>query len=94
MYGLEPDLTREGGSIPITLTLEEVSGKNVMLLPIGSGDDGAHSQNEKINRTNYLKGVSRYVYTGVKMSSGLKFVAFFNTLTAKDGDLRLSAPNA
>ena len=60
VYGLEPDLTREGGSIPITLTLEEASGRNVMLLPIGSGDDGAHSQNEKINKTNYLKGVSRY----------------------------------
>ena len=58
MYGEEPDLTREGGSIPVTLTLEEVTGKNVMLLPIGACDDGAHSQNEKINRSNYVKGVS------------------------------------
>ncbi len=30
-----PDLTREGGSIPVTLTIEEVTGKSVMLLPIG-----------------------------------------------------------
>ena len=59
VYGREPDMTREGGSIPVTLTLQEATGKNVMLLPIGSGDDGAHSQNEKINKTNYLKGVSR-----------------------------------
>lgn len=51
-------MTREGGSIPVTLTMEEVSGKNVMLLPIGSCDDMAHSQNEKINRTNYISGVS------------------------------------
>ncbi|KAI0213340.1 Cytosolic non-specific dipeptidase [Lamellibrachia satsuma] len=56
VYGREPDMTREGGSIPVTLTLQEATGKNVMLLPIGSGDDGAHSQNEKINKTNYLKG--------------------------------------
>jgi len=58
VFGEEPDLTREGGSIPVTLTLEELTGKNVMLLPIGACDDGAHSQNEKINRSNYIKGVS------------------------------------
>jgi len=57
VYGEEPDLIREGGSIPVTLTLEEVTGRNVMLLPIGACDDGAHSQNEKINRSNYIKGV-------------------------------------
>lgn len=56
VYGVEPDLTREGGSIPVTLTLEETTGKNVMLLPMGACDDGAHSQNEKINRSNYLQG--------------------------------------
>lgn len=56
VYGTEPDMTREGCSIPITLSLEEVTGKNVMLLPIGACDDGAHSQNEKINTANYLRG--------------------------------------
>ena len=29
-----------------------------MLLPVGACDDGAHSQNEKINMTNYIQGVS------------------------------------
>jgi len=56
VYGTEPDMTREGGSIPITLVLQEVTGKNVLLLPMGACDDGAHSQNEKINRTNYIQG--------------------------------------
>lgn len=56
VYGVEPDMIREGGSIPVTLTLEETTGKNVMLLPIGACDDGAHSQNEKINRSNYIQG--------------------------------------
>ena len=28
VYGVEPDLTREGGSIPVTLTLQEATGKN------------------------------------------------------------------
>lgn len=56
VYGVVPDMTREGGSIPVTLTLQEATGKNVLLLPMGSCDDGAHSQNEKINKTNYIQG--------------------------------------
>ena len=56
VYGVEPDLTREGGSIPVTLTLQEATGKNVILLPMGACDDGAHSQNEKINVRNYIEG--------------------------------------
>lgn len=38
--------------------LKDVTGKNVLLLPMGSGDDGAHSQNEKIEVRNYIEGVS------------------------------------
>ena len=58
VHNIEPDFTREGGSIPVTLTFQELTGKNVLLLPIGSSDDGAHSQNEKINISNYITGVS------------------------------------
>lgn len=56
VYGVPPDMTREGGSIPVTLTLQEATGKNVLLLPMGQCDDGAHSQNEKINKANYIQG--------------------------------------
>lgn len=65
VYGIEPDLTREGGSIPVTISLEEATGKNVILLPMGSSDDGAHSQNEKINVRNYVEGtklLGAYLY--------------------------------
>lgn len=57
VYGVEPDLTREGGSIPVTLSFQEATGKDVLLLPMGSSDDGAHSQNEKINKSNYIQGI-------------------------------------
>jgi nonspecific dipeptidase len=56
VFGVDPDYTREGGSIPVTLTFQELTQKNVMLLPIGACDDMAHSQNEKINVTNYIQG--------------------------------------
>lgn len=57
VWGVEPDLTREGGSIPITLTFEEALKTSVLLLPMGMGDDGAHSINEKLNTNNYIEGV-------------------------------------
>lgn len=58
VYKTKPDLIREGGSIPVTLTFQQATGKNVILLPVGAGDDGAHSQNEKIDIRNYIEGVN------------------------------------
>jgi len=57
VFGTEPDYTREGGSIPITLVFQDALDRNVMLLPIGASDDGAHSINEKINVSNFLNGI-------------------------------------
>ncbi|KAI1649177.1 Cys-Gly metallodipeptidase dug1 [Daldinia loculata] len=56
VWGVQPDFTREGGSIPITLTFEQSTGKNVLLLPMGSSTDGAHSINEKLDKKNYIEG--------------------------------------
>ncbi|KAI1431275.1 hypothetical protein GGR50DRAFT_680238 [Xylaria sp. CBS 124048] len=57
VWGVKPDFTREGGSIPVTLTFEQATGKNVLLLPMGSSTDGAHSINEKLDRKNYIEGI-------------------------------------
>ncbi|XP_061386537.1 cytosolic non-specific dipeptidase-like [Musca vetustissima] len=65
VYKVDPDMTREGGSIPVTLTLQEATGKNVILVPVGACDDGAHSQNEKIDIYNYIEGtklLGAYLY--------------------------------
>lgn len=56
VHGVEPDFTRDGCSIPVTLALQNALQKNIVLLPIGACDDGAHSQNEKINRLNFIQG--------------------------------------
>ena len=70
MHNVEPDMTREGGSIPVTLVFQEATGKNVMLLPMGCADDGAHSQNEKINKSNFLNGVCfNYCHSQVKVTT-------------------------
>ena len=57
VHGVAPDMTREGGSIPITSALEESTGMNVLLAPVGAGDDMAHSQNEKYNISNLMNGI-------------------------------------
>ncbi|KAI0643923.1 CNDP dipeptidase [Trametes meyenii] len=65
VYRRSPDLTREGGSIPVTLTFAESLGVNVLLLPMGRGDDGAHSTNEKLDRSNFIEGsklLGTYLY--------------------------------
>ncbi|KAJ7083462.1 hypothetical protein C8R44DRAFT_822476 [Mycena epipterygia] len=65
VYSKTPDLTREGGSIPVTLTFAETLGVNVLLLPMGRGDDGAHSTNEKLDKSNFIEGtklLGTYLY--------------------------------
>ena len=60
VFGVEPDLSREGGSIPVTLFLQDELKKSVMLLPMGACDDSANSQNEKLDQRNYFKGMELF----------------------------------
>ncbi|CAK9304540.1 unnamed protein product [Gordionus sp. m RMFG-2023] len=67
VYGLKPDYTREGGTIPAVVYLSQAvpSPTNVILLPIGTADDGAHSQNEKISEQHFMNGTKlmlAYIY--------------------------------
>lgn len=57
VFHTKPDLTREGGSIPVTLTLQDELKTSVILFPMGASDDNAHSINEKLDRKNYVQGI-------------------------------------
>lgn len=54
VFNIDPDLIREGGTIPVARTFQDVTGKSIIMLPIGGFDDGLHSQNEKMSRFNFL----------------------------------------
>ncbi|XP_006897297.1 PREDICTED: beta-Ala-His dipeptidase [Elephantulus edwardii] len=56
VFGTEPDMIRDGSTIPVARIFQDVIQKSVMMLPLGAVDDGEHSQNEKINRWNYIEG--------------------------------------
>ncbi|KAL3265176.1 hypothetical protein ABHI18_000030 [Aspergillus niger] len=57
VYNTKPDLTRESGSIGVTLDIQNALGhdKSIMLLPVGRSDDGAHCPHEKLDRDNHMK---------------------------------------
>nr|XP_023668403.1 beta-Ala-His dipeptidase-like isoform X1 [Paramormyrops kingsleyae] len=61
VFGVEPELIREGSTIPIAHDFHKVTGKSVMMLPIGGHDDGEHSQKEKISRYNFIQGTKLFV---------------------------------
>lgn len=56
VFGTEPDMIRDGSTIPIAKIFQDSIQKSVMMLPLGAVDDGEHSQKEKINRWNYIEG--------------------------------------
>ncbi|XP_048385084.1 cytosolic non-specific dipeptidase isoform X1 [Stegostoma tigrinum] len=60
VFGIEADLIRAGGTIPIARTLQHTTQKSVMMLPIGGADDGIHSQNEKLSREIYINGTKLF----------------------------------
>ena len=62
-----------------------ILGKNVILLPMGACDDGAHSQNEKINIKNYIEGtklLAAYIDELSKLWNDRFFKHFFMKLTS------------
>lgn len=71
VYLKTPNYTREGGSIPVTLTFADNLGVNVLLLPMGRADDGAHSTNEKLDVSNFIQGtklLGTYLYELAEVS--------------------------
>ncbi|XP_038627236.1 beta-Ala-His dipeptidase isoform X3 [Tachyglossus aculeatus] len=60
VFGVDPDMIRDGSTIPVAGTFQNLTQKSVMMLPIGAVDDGEHSQNEKISRYNYIQGTKLF----------------------------------
>lgn len=71
VFQTEPDLIREGGTIPIARNFQDVTGKSIVMLPIGGFDDGLHSQNEKMSRSELLFSrkplTFKYLYDSVHL---------------------------
>jgi acetylornithine deacetylase/succinyl-diaminopimelate desuccinylase-like protein len=56
-FGKKPVFIREGGSIPIVVTFEEILNVSTVLLGFGLPDENAHSPDEHLNLNNFQKGI-------------------------------------
>ncbi|XP_007950930.1 beta-Ala-His dipeptidase [Orycteropus afer afer] len=68
VFGTEPDMIRDGSTIPVARLFQDIIQKSVMMLPLGAVDDGEHSQNEKINRWNYIEGSKLFAAFFIEMA--------------------------
>jgi acetylornithine deacetylase/succinyl-diaminopimelate desuccinylase-like protein len=57
VFGCEPSLMREGGSIPIVTTFKNILGADSLLLALASPDCCAHSPNENFPIENFHTGI-------------------------------------
>lgn len=56
-FGRRPVFNREGGSIPVLATFQEVLGLPSVLFGIGLPDENAHAPNEKLDLGNFHGGI-------------------------------------
>jgi acetylornithine deacetylase/succinyl-diaminopimelate desuccinylase-like protein len=63
-FGKSPVFNREGGSIPVVSTFQEVLGVPSVLFGVGLPDENAHAPNEKLDVGNFHNGIiaSAYLY--------------------------------
>ena len=62
VFGMEPILRREGGSIPVVAVLQQTLGVESVLLGFGLPEDGIHGPNEKQHLPTLFKGIEAYVH--------------------------------
>jgi acetylornithine deacetylase/succinyl-diaminopimelate desuccinylase-like protein len=70
-FGKRPVFNREGGSIPVVSTFQEVLGLPTVLFGVGLPDENAHAPNEKLDLGNFHNGViaSAHLYDEIAKSA-------------------------
>ena len=66
-FGKAPVFNREGGSIPVVATFQEILGLPSVLFGVGLPDENAHAPNEKLDLGNFHGGDHR---VGVPVRGG------------------------
>jgi len=61
-FGQRPVFNREGGSIPVVSTFQEVLGLPCVLFGVGLPDENAHAPDEKLDLGNFHNGVIAAAY--------------------------------
>src|SRR5919108_649115 len=69
-FGKAPVFNREGGSIPVVATFQEILGLPSVLFGVGLPDENAHAPNEKLDLGNFHGGIiaSAFLYDEIAKS--------------------------
>ena len=69
-FGQDPVFNREGGSIPVVATFQEILGLPSVLFGVGLPDENAHAPNEKLDLGNFHGGIiaSAFLYEEIAKS--------------------------
>ncbi|HEY2432601.1 MAG TPA: dipeptidase [Vicinamibacterales bacterium] len=69
-FGQDPVFNREGGSIPVVATFQEILGLPSVLFGVGLPDENAHAPNEKLDLGNFHGGIiaSAFLYDEIARS--------------------------
>jgi acetylornithine deacetylase/succinyl-diaminopimelate desuccinylase-like protein len=69
-FGKQPVFNREGGSIPVVSTFQEVLGVPSVLFGVGLPDENAHAPDEKLDVNNFHNGIIASAYLYQELSAG------------------------
>lgn len=72
VWGVEPILKREGGSVPVSTFLQEVAGIPSVLTGFGLPDDNLHAPNEKIDLQTWRRGIEALVHFMYNLAEATK----------------------
>jgi acetylornithine deacetylase/succinyl-diaminopimelate desuccinylase-like protein len=69
-FGAQPELVREGGSVPVTLDFQEALHPNLILTGFGLPDDALHSPNEKMDLEQFHRGTEMVLHLMENLGAG------------------------
>ena len=62
VFGAKPVYKLEGGSVPVTTTMEDLLGVKSVLTGFGLPDDNIHAPNEKLHLPTFYKGIDTLIH--------------------------------
>jgi acetylornithine deacetylase/succinyl-diaminopimelate desuccinylase-like protein len=70
VFGKRPVFYREGGSVPVVSLMQDILGKESILMGFGLPDDNLHAPNEKMNLTCFKQGIESYIQFAFELNNG------------------------
>jgi acetylornithine deacetylase/succinyl-diaminopimelate desuccinylase-like protein len=68
VFGKRPVFYREGGSVPVVSLMQEILGRESILMGFGLPDDNLHAPNEKMNLTCFQQGIESYIHFAFELA--------------------------